>query len=478
MRHDAYGWWIEDAWGLDPGLSSAEQLRSQATPSLKGETDARVVIVGGGFTGMWAALELLDEVPPDEIVLIDTFVCGTGPSGRNGGFCDSFVEASPRLIAQFGVERAKGLVGESVANISEIGKWAESIGVDIAFKQAGQLIAATGDGQSVDAEEIVSAVAELGLPSDTCRHLDSPAVGQLCGSPVVRDGLWLRDTATIHPGRLARALRGNLLSRGVRIHELSEVVDVSSRSNGVEVRTASGGRVKALRGILSAGAESIGFRGLRCETTLTSSHIVMTAPAPDLIHKIGWKDGLAVTDARYLVHYFRTTDEGRLLFGWGGGRIGYGPKARKRESLDAAVIDQCIKDLKYIFPSLSGVPIERAWGGPIDASPVHMPAIREFANGWVAAFGYTGNGVGPSRICGRAMADISLGAFPPNGPAAPLVLGSPTRVPPEPLRWLGGNVIRAGIDSVERAGEVGRRPGRVAALAAGLPGRLGYRIGR
>jgi glycine/D-amino acid oxidase-like deaminating enzyme len=214
------------------------------------------------------------------------------------------------------------------------------------------------------------------------------------------------------------------------------------------------------------------------EVTMTSSHIVLTEPVPELLSRIGWKEGLAVTDARYLVHYFRTTADSRILFGWGGGRIARGVEPERRESVDWKVVRQTITDLKRMFPILENVRIERAWGGPIDASPLHMPALRRFADGWVAAFGYTGNGVGPSKLLGEAMADISLGEFGPENPLSPLVVDNPVLLPPEPFSALGGSIIRRGLDRSERRGESGRRVPYWARRAARIPDRLGYRIGR
>lgn len=478
MRHDAFGWWIEEAWDLSPDASAWEQLQSEALPRIESDCDAEVVIVGGGYTGMWAALRLAEEIPGEQIVVLEAGVCGTGPSGRNGGFCDSFVEAAPRLLEEHGPERAGRLVEASIRNIEEIKSWAEVEGVDIGFKQSGQLVAVAGDQQSIESERIAIAAQGLGLPSGAVRVVNGNAARGMCGSPVFREGLFVGDTATIHPGLLGKALRSALITRGVRVYELSRVSRLSSTSEGVAVSLSHGPAVAAKRGLLAAGAESVGFHGLRRETTLTSSHIVLTEPVPQLVEQIGWKDGLAVTDARYLVHYFRTTEDGRVLFGWGGGRMGFGATVRRRQSLDLSVVQQATKDLIRVFPQLAGVQIERAWGGPIDASPIHMPAIRQFSGGWVAAFGYTGNGVGPSRLCGRALADVALGSFGADHPAAPLVVKSPVRVPPEPFRWFGGNVIRAGIDRVERAGEGEGHAGLLARFTASLPDRLGYRIGR
>jgi len=477
VNHDAYGWWIEDAWGVKPAGSTADLLRDQAVSAIEVDTEAEVVIVGGGFTGMWAALHLLESVPAERIVVLDSGVCGTGPSGRNGGFCDSFVEAAPRLLDQFGQERARDLVAKSISNIGRIGALEAEVG-EFGFRQAGQLIAVAGQEQHLEERKLLGTLEALGLPIETARAVTGDQARELCGSPHFERGLYLRDTATVHPGQLARNLRQILLRRGVKVYESSPVARVRSVPSGVEVAMRNGARVQARRGILAAGVAGAGLGGMRREVTMTSSHIVLTEPVPDLLSRIGWKQGLAVTDARYLVHYFRTTEDQRVLFGWGGGGIASGVEPRRVQSHDGKVVSQTIADLQRMFPLLKNVPIDRAWGGPIDASPVHMPALRPFAKGWVAAFGYTGNGVGPSRLLGEAMADISTDSFGPNHPLSPLLVEKPVLLPPDPFSAIGGSVIRLGLDRVERRGEAGGRVPLWARAAAGLPDRLGYRIGR
>ena len=477
MDHDVFGWWIEDAWGAKPAGSTSELLRDQALSAIEVDTEADVVIVGGGFTGMWASLHLLDSMPAERIIVLDSAVFGTGPSGRNGGFCDSFVEAAPRLLEQFGEERARKLVAKSISNIATIGALESELG-DFGFRQAGQLIAVAGQEQHLEEAELLETMDELGLPSDTARAVNGDQARELCGSPHFERGLYLRDTATVHPGRLARNLRETLLRRGVRAYEWSPVAKVRSVTSGVEVTMRNGVRVRARRGILAAGVAGAGLGGMKREVTMTSSHIVLTEPVPDLLRRIGWKQGLAVTDARYLVHYFRTTEDSRILFGWGGGGIASGVEPGRLQSHDWKVVTQTIADLRRMFPLLNDVRIDRAWGGPIDASPVHMPALRPFAKGWVSAFGYTGNGVGPSKLLGEAMADISTGSFGQDHALRPLLIEEPVLLPPDPLSSIGGSVIRLGLDRVERRGEAGRRVPIWARSAAGLPDRLGYRIGR
>ena len=140
---------------------------------------------------------------------------------------------------------------------------------------------------------------------------------------------------------------------------------------------------------------------------------MLTEPVPDVIAELGWTGGECITDGRTLVHYFRTTRDGRILLGWGGGRLAYGARVngrvevdprRRRETAHAALV--------RLFPGLRGRRITHAWGGPIDVSPSHIPQIGTLPGAPVHfAFGYTGNGVGPSNLAGRTLASLrSTGA--------------------------------------------------------------------
>ena len=212
---------------------------------------------------------------------------------------------------------------------------------------------------------------------------------------------------------------------------------------------------------------------------MTSSHMVITEPVPDVLDSIGWRGGEAMTDGRTLVHYFRSTSDDRIAFGWGGGMIGRGVRPGRRESMDLRLVSKVAADLQWFFPQLQGRKLEHAWGGPIDASPTHLPAVRPLASGrWHAAFGYTGNGVGPCRSCGLLLSGLALDPDGEAGALAPLVTATPQRVPPEPLRWLGGSAIMRAIDEIEVAEIENRSVGGVARGLASVPERLGYSIGR
>jgi glycine/D-amino acid oxidase-like deaminating enzyme len=253
---------------------------------------------------------------------------------------------------------------------------------------------------------------------------------------------------------------------------------VKRHQDGVEAR-ADSGLVRAQRAVLAIGgaAKGLGWP-LWGRLSIASSHIVITEPVPELLEEIGWTGGECITDSRALVDYFRTTPDSRIAFGWGGGRIALGAQLGGRSELDREVIDQTIAHMSSFFPGLEGRRITHAWGGPIDASPTHLPLVLPLRGGRVfAAAGYTGNGVGPSHMIGRTLASLALDRRDEPSRLA-FVDPSPPRVPPEPFHWLGGEAIRVGIKAKEEAELAGREPGLVSSTLARVPELIGFHIGR
>ena len=142
------------------------------------------------------------------------------------------------------------------------------------------------------------------------------------------------------------------------------------------------------------------------------------------------------------------------------------------------MIDQTIAHLGDFFPGLAGSKITHAWGGPIDASPTHLPLVLPLRGGRAfAAAGYTGNGVGPSHMVGRTLASLALDRHDEPSRLA-FVDPSPPRVPPEPFHWLGGEAIRRGIIAKEKAQLAGEQPGWLSSRVAAVPELIGFHIGR
>jgi len=463
VRHDALGWWIAEA-GAPPPL-----------PPLAGDLDADVVVVGGGYTGLWTAWHVLDAEPNARVAVLEAGACGLGPSGRNGGFLSSLWLSFPSLRELHGERRARELCEASAESVRAVGAWCTDEEVDAWYREAPHLVVACApaqDGVSADAVDGREVVA-----------LSPQEVRAVCDSPVFRGGVAARTGATVHPARLAFGLRERLLTRGARIFEGTRVRGLRSDrarpdAPGAVVAETGSGRVRASAAVVAVNAAAGGLRRLRNRLTVSSSHIVLTEPVPDVVEALGWTGGEAITDGRALLHYFRTTRDGRILFGWAGGRMAAGARPHGRMEVDPGVVAQTRRDLERCFPALAGRRVEHAWGGPIDVSPTHLPAIVTLSGGraW-AAFGYTGNGVGPAHLAARSLASLALGRR--DAPARWAWVDPPPRtVPAEPLRVAGATVIRAALARSEAAAERGARADPLSEALARLPKRLGLHIVR
>ena len=457
MLVTAQGWWLQDAGAVDP------------QPPLAGEHRADVVVVGGGYTGMWAAWHLRERGA--DVVLLDAGICGEGPSGRNGGFVDHLAHAAPRLRALAGDEAARATVHASLAAVAAIGTWCAEHAPSADFRRGGQIVAAAAPAQDGTEDGAVAACAALGLAGELL-PLSPAEVRSRCASPVLRGGVLAPSTATVHPGHLARALRAALLERGVRVFERARVTGLA----GATVRTAHG-RVVAGSALLGLNAWSAAVPPLRRRLTVTSSHMVITEPVPDVLEEIGWTGGECITDSRHMIHYFRTTPDGRIAFGWGGGRVVRGARLNGHAEVDRVLAAEVERHLRRFFPQLEGRSVSHAWGGPIDVSPTHLPVIRSTGERTFAGFGYTGNGVGPSQMVGRALASMALGRRDEHTELA-IVDPPPVLVPPEPFRYAGGAVIRRALLRKEAAEEEGRRVDPLTRFVSGIPERLGIHVGR
>jgi glycine/D-amino acid oxidase-like deaminating enzyme len=467
MEHTRFGYWIEEAGDVTP------------RPPLDGDVDADLLIIGGGYTGMWTAWHAHRLAPDARIVILESeAVCGRGPSGRNGGFVEAMWTSLASMRARWGDVAALAVAAAADVAARRIGSFCAEEEVDAWYRQAGYLEVSTCAANDDVGRAAFEACRELGVP-DKLQAVTAAEVQARCASPEFRAGITEPVAATVQPARLALGLRRRLLEEGIGIYESSPVHRFREAADGVEATTATGARVHAPRGVLAIGGAARARGGpLHDRLTVASSHIVITEPVPDVLEKISWTGGEAITDGRALVHYFRATPDGRIAFGWGGGRIAMGARLHGRTEVDAGVVAAQQRHMLEYFPDLAGRRVTHAWGGPIDASPTHLPAITSLphSRAWVAA-GFTGNGVGPTNMVGRSLASLALERSDDPTRLA-FVDAEMPRIPPEPFHWIGGESIRLGLSKKEDAEAEGRTPNPIASAVAKVPDLLGFHIGR
>ena len=461
----------------------------EARPPLRDSIDADVLVIGGGYTGMWTAWQVLEAEPGARVVLLEGDVCGHGPSGRNGGFCESLWFSAANLRDRFGDAPARDVLEAASHTVSDIGAWCEANEVDAWFDQSGYLCVSTAEAFQEVGLKAVQAAAALGHP-DAVQDLSAEQVTERVTSPVFGRGVFVPDFATVQPARLALGLRRRLIERGVEVFEHSRVralrhepgaigANGSSPPRAVVAETGTGGSVRAGAAVIAMGSAARSVAPLRSRLTVTSSHIVLTEPVPDVLEDVGWTGGECITDGRTLLHYFRTTRDGRILIGWGGGRLACGGRLNGRVEVDPEVSAEVIGALERMFPGVRGRRITHAWGGPIDVSPSHLPQVGSLPGAPVHfAFGFTGNGVGPTRLAARALSALALDRRDEYSRLAIVESGAGAWVPPEPLAFLGGSVVRSALLRVEKAAENGRGADPLSRVVCAAPRMMGMHLGR
>jgi glycine/D-amino acid oxidase-like deaminating enzyme len=421
--------------------------------------DADVCVIGGGYTGLWTALALKAREPSVRVVLLEAVTCGSGPSGRNGGFVHGYWASLAELIALLGPERALQLARAGERIVPAV----RELDDDVWLREGGMLMVSAAAGQDAAVEHAVEAAAAVGAPEQAV-PLDADAVAQRVRSPVFRRGVFWPDGATVQPARLVRALRRRALADGVDLHEHSPAA-----FQGGEVTTPRG-RVRAPEIVVAINAAATGWRPVSRHVTNFGSYVVLTEPVPELLEQIGWTGGEAIVDARMFLHYFRTTNDGRVLMGSGSGPIGFRGKLDDRFTSDRPTAARAEEGLRRLLPGLAEARIERAWGGPIDVSADHLPFFGTVPGTRRVHYGlgYSGHGVGPSWLGGQILASLALGRAD-EWTSLPLVTRKVASLPPEPLKRIGGGLVRSSIMACERAEEDGRRPPLPARLGAALP---------
>ncbi|HEY8583003.1 MAG TPA: FAD-dependent oxidoreductase [Capillimicrobium sp.] len=441
--------WLEQALAQEAG-------EAVACPPLAGTVRADVCIVGGGFVGMWTALEVLDQSPGASVVLLDAEGCGFGASGRNGGWATSWFDELDELIARFGPEHGTWLAERSSEAIDRLAALCEEEGIDCHLRRSGSLWTATAPAQLGAFDGPIDAGERVGRPGYVQR-LSADELRARTGSPVVLGGALLTDAAAVQPALLARGMRRALLRRGVRIHEGTPMLALQRSSPAAVVATPAG-RVEAGQVVLALGAWSARLRELRRAVVPIGSHIVLTEPIPERLEQLGWTGGELLGDSRLLVHYAQVTREGRIAFGRGGGAIGPAGRVLPRHTLDPRTVATVAEGLRRWFPQLADVRLTHAWGGAVDRAPGHLPfagSLGDHGNVHYAT-GFSGNGVAPSALLGRVLGRMALGARDEYSRSG-LVSGPPGYLPPEPLRSLGGILVRGATERAEAAEERGRR---------------------
>ena len=433
--------WLEQAL---PDGTAAEPLR--------GSTRADVAIIGGGYVGLWTAIQIKQREPACDVVVLEQGICGGGASGRNGGFVLTWWPKIDTLVGLCGDAEAVRLAAASERAIDAIEAFCAAEGIDAHLVRGGWVWSATNRAQEGAWDAVIRTCDRLGVApfarADMART----------GSSVHRSGIVEASNATVHPAALARGLMRAALARGVRIYERTRVA-AFSRDQPVEVRAQGGHRVRADRVVLATGAWASSVRELSRRMVVVSSDIVATEPIKERLAAIGWTDGCAITDAQLRVHYYRTTRDGRIVFGKGGGALALGGAIGPGFDRDPWRAMEVARDFARVYPVLSDVRMTHDWSGAVERTPNALPLIGRLGGRphIVHGVGWSGHGVGPSYLGARMLASLVLGVSDEWSQAG-IVDRAMGGFPPEPVRYLGGTLVRAAVTRKENAEWDDRRP--------------------
>jgi len=430
-----------------------DPARPDALDPLRGELRADLVIVGAGFTGLWAALEAKERDPGREVVVLEGGRVGWGASGRNGGFvAASLTHGLENGIHRFPDEIAE-LERQGLENFDGLVAAMERYGISADLELGPVVLLARRPHEAAWFEEAASVHRGFGYEAEALGEDETQAVLR---SPVYLAALRVggKGHALVHPARLAWGLREAALGLGVRIFERSPVVALEREGAAVRVRTREGS-VRAERAILATNGFPPLLRRLRAWVVPVYDHVLMTEPlSAEQRAAIGWAGREGLSDASNRFHYFRLSADDRILWGGYDATYHFGGRTSRRFELDDAVHTRLARHFFETFPQLEGIRFTHRWGGIIDTCSRYSVFFGTALGGRLAyAVGYTGLGVGATRFGARTALDLVDG-LETERTALRFVRTKPVPFPPEPLRYAG---IRQTIRAYDRLDATGRR---------------------
>lgn len=438
--------------------SGAEDLAPR--PSLPGDRQVDIAIVGGGLTGLWSAYYLLKRSPGLRVAILEKSIAGFGASGRNGGWCSALFPSSiATLERRHGLDAALALRRAMIETVSEVGRAAAAEGIDCDFVQGGTLLFARSRPQLSRAKAEVAEAEHYGVDSvEWAAERTSPANTL---ATVLEPAC-----ARLHPGKLVRGLARVVESLGATIYEQTEVLSWEPH------------RVITAHGTVTADTIIIATEGFGA--TFAQSHrrilplyslMIATEPLPDAFwDDIGIEHGHTFADFRHLLIYGQRTADNRFAFGGRGARYHWGSSLRPAYDRVPTVFEHLRRTLVELFPTAADAAITHRWGGPIGVPrDWHASVNFDAASGIAWAGGYVGDGLSTTNLAGRTITDLVTGNET-ELTELPWVNHRSRNWEPEPLRFVGANLGLLAMDIADAEERVTKRPSIAAKLMAPLVG--------
>ncbi|TKC79088.1 FAD-binding oxidoreductase [Trinickia terrae] len=390
------------------------------------EGSAEVVVIGGGFTGLSAALALAKRGVPVTVLEAGRIVGEA--SGRNGGHCNTGLAHDYAALAErIGAERAKEFYRAYESAVKTVESIVAEEQIDCDFFHGGKIKLAA---KPQHFDKLVKTYESLRANVDTNVELVPPErIREEVGSDDFYGGLVQRNGAQMHMGKFGVGLAEAAARHGARIFERAPVTGLKRIAGESYEVESERGTIRAGRVLIATGASQIGpLQWFRRRIAPVGSFIVATAPLPGAQLDALFPKRRAYVTTRHIGNYFRTTADNRLIFG---GRARFAMSNPRSDEKSGRILRSALANY---FPALADVRIDYCWGGLVDMTADRLPRAGQH-EGLFYSMGYSGHGVQMSVHMGRAMADVMFGAASLNPwrqlewPAIPGHFGSPWFLP-------------------------------------------------
>lgn len=411
-------------------------------PSLTGSADCDLLVVGGGYTGLWTALHAIERDPGARVVLIEGERIGWAASGRNGGFVDASLTHGAENGKSRWPDEFDQLERLGLANLDGMQADIEKYGMAVDWQRTGMLAVATEEHQVPWLRE----AAEQGEG----RFLDQAAVQAEVNSPTFHGALFSADTcAIVDPARLVFELARVCADKGVQIYERTEAKAVHTGSGAVTVSTATG-TIAAKRVVLATNVFRSLLRRNRLHTVPVYDHVLGTEPlTAEQLDRIGWRRRQGMSDCGNQFHYYRLSADNRILWGGYDAMYHWGRKVDPRLEDRPDSFRKLARHFFITFPQLDDVRFGHRWAGPIDTSTRFCAHWGLAGRGRIAYVnGFTGLGVGASRFAADVCLDL-LDGRATERTELEMVRRRPLPFPPEPLASIGIQTTRWSLDRAD-----------------------------